>query len=214
MLVECPQLVLQSHAATCHIYLALHDFLEGTSKGRTAVSSCVEDPVRVCLLKFSDKTMLPGTALRLQVFEIVKHRCDCVCKHVLDLLLHEHGKALEADGAQELWPQLLFPHPFRITLVACLPQHCEILGTWRSIRPMRQSQCEANEFTWQVTKAINPVVHILRRQIREVLVQLSTDEDGPAEVSVQLPALGQCGHCCSITALFNAEHDIPRIPHE
>mmetsp|Transcript_57486 Transcript_57486/g.129588 ORF Transcript_57486/g.129588 Transcript_57486/m.129588 type:complete len:379 (-) Transcript_57486:13-1149(-) len=156
--------------------------------------------------------LLLGT--NLETFQVCQHGADCFTKELLDLLFHEKGEVLEADGLHVARTELLVLHLPDIlpTLVhAHLGEVARALGV---IGPPWEGQGEPDEVVGEVTEALDPLGNIVAGQIPVVLVELVANEDRPLELRVNLAAPCQSCHGRRVACLLHAQHDVPPIHHE
>mmetsp|Transcript_116178 Transcript_116178/g.329228 ORF Transcript_116178/g.329228 Transcript_116178/m.329228 type:complete len:362 (-) Transcript_116178:341-1426(-) len=211
--VEVPQLLLQAHDGV-QAEGALHDVRQGRGEGDAAVAGGAQDALRVGVAELRRHLLLGLLEGRLEALQVAEDRTDGVHEDLLDPLLHEAHEVLEADGLQVLRAEAPRLHLPEILGVHLLPQFGERLGGHAAVLPPGEREREAHQVLGQVAEAVHPLVHVVRREVVVVLVELVADQDRPLELRVQLAAPRERGHGRRVPALLDAQHHVAGVPHE
>mmetsp|Transcript_8305 Transcript_8305/g.26408 ORF Transcript_8305/g.26408 Transcript_8305/m.26408 type:complete len:477 (+) Transcript_8305:1167-2597(+) len=214
VLLELLELLLQRHALGGQREGALHDGGEGVREERGALPHGAHQLVGVRLAEL--QLQLGELLLRAsgEALEGRQHRADRVPEELLDLPLHEAGEVLETDGGQVLAaqvPVLHLPDVLPALLVAELRKVARALGV---VRPPREGHGEADQVAGEVAIALDPLGHVVAREVPVVLVELVADEDRALELRVDLAAPRQRRHGRGVAGLLHAQHHVPLVRHE
>mmetsp|Transcript_6462 Transcript_6462/g.18005 ORF Transcript_6462/g.18005 Transcript_6462/m.18005 type:complete len:256 (+) Transcript_6462:751-1518(+) len=211
--MELPQLVLEVHDGL-ELEDAFHDVRQRHGEGNAAVAHGAHNPLRVRVLELDGQGLLLAFGGLLQLLEIGEHRPDGLAEHALDLGFHEGGEVAEADRAHVLFAEAPSLHLAPVLLVHVLGKLAERLWGSLAILPEGEGQREAHQVLRQVTEAVDPLVHVVWRQVLVVLVQLVSDQHCAFELRIEVPAPRQGGHGRGVASLLHTKDDVARVPHE
>mmetsp|Transcript_55483 Transcript_55483/g.130230 ORF Transcript_55483/g.130230 Transcript_55483/m.130230 type:complete len:260 (+) Transcript_55483:875-1654(+) len=160
--VEGTELLVQVHDGL-QVKNAFHHMRQRCGKGDATIAGGAQDAmwIRVVVLRLQVPLLLARSGF--QILKVRQHWIDGVCEHLLDLLLHVLHEIPETDCAHVEVAEALGGHLVAVLRVLLVLDVIEGFGHRAGVRPPRKGHCKPHQGVWEISEAIHPLAHIVRR---------------------------------------------------